>query len=75
MLNPISHKPLAPVNDGKCVIVPLQVIDDLVRTVNDIVQTVNAQQEQLTKISEKVQENTVYLGNIAKIMEVIYNET
>lgn len=75
MLNPISHKPLAPVNDGRCVIVPLQVIDDIVQTVNDIVQTVNTQQEQLNQISEKVQENTVYLGNIAKITEVMYNET
>lgn len=74
MLKPIEHEPLAPVLTDQ-VIVPKGVMNDVVKSVNNLVTEVNHIFEELKALSDKVDQNTADLASLAKIVEGIYNET
>lgn len=74
MLKPIEHEPLAPVLTDH-VIVPKGVMNDVVKTLNEVIAKVNSIAEELEALSAKVDQNTADLASLAKIVEGIYNET
>jgi methyl-accepting chemotaxis protein len=70
----IEHSPLAPVLTDH-VVISSKLFNDIVTTINELVETVNDQTAEILKMSEKIAQHTEDLSSLAKIIEEIYNET
>ena len=74
MANLISKEPLAPILTDR-VILPKEVANDIITTINDLVEEVNGHTAELKQLSELINQNTADLSSLAKIVEGIYNES
>lgn len=74
MANLISKEPLAPILTDH-VILPERVVNDMIKTINDLVEEVNVHTAELKQLAESVNQNTADLSSLAKIVEGIYNES
>lgn len=74
MLKTIEHGPLAPVLTDQ-VIVPNELLNNLIETINSTVELVNEHARKLSELNAQLIQHTEDLSSLAKIVEEIYNET
>lgn len=74
MLKTIEQGPLAPVLTDQ-VIVPNELLNTLIETINSTVELVNEHARKLSELNAQISQHTEDLSSLAKIVEEIYNET